>query len=104
MKRIANFKSHIAPWTALSMPSRRAAQPSALDGCQCLPQLVNPIVVKLLLVQPVRAQAKLQYRHAGGVILNDDRRLCPGRQSDRIALVADTIWLMVRSILTFGWK
>ena len=46
-----------------------------MDRRQALAQPVDAVVVELLLVEFVRAQADLQHRHARGVVLDDDRRL-----------------------------
>ena len=53
----------------------RRRQRDAVDRRELLAQPVDAVVVELLLVERVGAQADLQHRHARGVVLHDDRRL-----------------------------
>jgi hypothetical protein len=50
------------------------------DRRQRLADLIVAVVIELLLVQPVRAQAELQDRHGRGAVLDDGRGLNAGRQ------------------------
>ncbi|HJY52051.1 MAG TPA: efflux RND transporter permease subunit, partial [Stellaceae bacterium] len=58
----------------------------AVDRRQMLSEIVQPVIIELLLVESVRAQADLQHRNAGCVVLHHDRRLDAGRQqgADRV--------------------
>jgi hypothetical protein len=57
-----------------------------LDRGQRLAHHIVGIIVELLLIQPVRAEANLQHRHGRRVVLNNDRRLDAGwhQSADRI--------------------
>ena len=57
----------------------RRRQGDAGNRRQLLAHAVDAVVVELLLVEPVGAEADLQHRHARGVELHDDRRLDAGR-------------------------
>ena len=57
------------------LAASRRRQGDAVDRRQLLAETVDAVIVELLLVERVGAQADLQHRHAGGVVLHDDRRL-----------------------------
>src|SRR5205807_10159199 len=58
----------------------RCRKGDAVDRRQPLPQIVQPVIIELLLVEGVRTQADLQHWNARGVVLYHDRRLDAGRQ------------------------
>ncbi len=61
------------------LAARGRRQGNTRNRRQLLAHPVDAIVVELLLVQGIRAQADLQHRHARGVELHHDRRLDAGR-------------------------
>ncbi len=68
------------------LAARGCRQGEPVNGRQPLPQIVDAVIIELLLVEIVRAEAELQDRDARRVVLHDDRRLDAGRQqrADRI--------------------
>src|SRR6267154_2725069 len=67
-------------WVSPIFAAGRRRKRDAVDRRQPLAESVVPVIVELLLVEGVRAEADLQHRDAGGVVLHHERRLDPGRQ------------------------
>ena len=68
------------------LAARRRRQGDAGDRRQLLADPIDAVVIELLFAERVGAQADLQHRDAGGVVLHDDRRLDARRhqRADRV--------------------
>ena len=69
---------------------------------ELLAHAVDAVVVELLLVEGVGAQADLKNRHTRGVVLHDDRRLDAGRHQGADGVRAATICAIARSMIDVG--
>ena len=68
------------------LPASGGGEREPVNGCQSLPQPVYAVIIELLFVERVGAQADLQDRHAGRIVLHHDRGLDARRHErpDRI--------------------
>ena len=68
------------------LPPSGVGKVTPVNRGELLAQVVDPVIVELLFIEPIGAQAELQHRNARGVVRHHGRRLYAGRHqgADRI--------------------